>query len=1254
MWFLVNQRVVASDTDWYLLTGTQAVVLLKPNTRLSIGRRETDLVLPDDKTISKRQAALHVGANDALNLNMTPTGQFQTPDLFITDESGKSTTVINGHAAPQDGTPIRVVQHVTTLELGRRGTSFLIFHKDVVFCTAGLSPTQTTHVVDAAIAMGAKATPTWSPLVTHLVVDSVKLQRAPTTPTAALAKLLDVQVVNVAWVQALTAHEPDLDLGDDPTTTWEHAWFPAIPIKFPPPLDDPNLTAQARGKMFASARFMLDPDVTDRDVLTLLIESCGGKVGVQPRALAAGVTLVHVTADPAAPKPGACAATIDQVVQSVVTGRIQWVVDPAPAAAAAAAAAPARPAAPTQSSFPRAGSSIAGLGTSLGSSMGSQMPPPTQLPHRPRPLPARSTGHASMSLAASLFDFDNLSAEIEKDASQLVAAFAASQSMRNSHSAAGSSGPRHTLGGGTAPRAGAASQLHRSAVGALPPGSQANHGAGGNTQAAGFVPVSTRWGTEGTLEELGLVVPRKPAPVVAAPAVESVPEEAEPAEQPEPEAVVPAEAIAEQIAALADEPPADLSRADLVKSVNSLEDEDESVRKARQLVTQAMQNGTDVDWGVLGAMVQIEYMPLAREGAAEGAHGGENTQGARRARAGPGYASHFPANATMTTTTGPNYKRFRKRQAVPAMPEILTLGVITYDSSVLSLDDGFSRHSRGGGNSMDSLSGPRPVASLADVTLESIPDDALRRRHPRASAHLVPYTPTRDEVAPARDVQRSRFQTLDDDSEGSNDEDNAPLGFPVSRSESQSSAGSLRRATPRRNESLLPVAMPVGSRKRPRVLLEVDDEVEADEIMEPRSPPSSVAAMDARAPPPSAAPPAPTPAAAAVCSPCNPSLFPSELPPWHAVAVPPPFPLAVPAPVPAPAPCTADVSAAASRSPARAATTASPTVAAILHASTTTITTAPASSPSTSIPPPTIFTSAPIPIVPAPLIPVPILPAQSPVPDISSRTRSRSPSTAAAASSSSSPPAAKRAKLSSTSTQKPSPAELAEKRKAQNRAAQRAFRERRDRYMRDLEAHKAALEERAIARDAEIAHLQHQVLALQNENAYLRALLRPVGAPPGPPPGHVVVPVVAGPHPSGPHPSGPHVPPQVVTPTHACAMCVTGAPPGAGHHHAVVGGCAAYNAGRPPGPGEEETKVDVGQEEQPSQPHPPSERGRGAEEQAEECAHVGPQPALPPEVDIEVEPDQPVAAVEERRGCQEMGCVEAVCAGDGWHNDQVV
>ncbi|KAJ3363967.1 hypothetical protein GGF32_003065 [Allomyces javanicus] len=831
MWFLVNQRVVASDTDWHLLTGTQAVVLLKPNTHLSIGRRETDLVLPDDKTISKRQATLHVGANDALNLNMTPTGQFQTPDLAITDESGKSTTTINGHAAPQDGTPIRVVQHVTTLELGRRGTSFLIFHKDLVFCTAGLSPTQTTHVVDAATAMGAKATPTWSPLVTHLVVDSVKLQRAPTTPTAVLAKLLDVPVVNVAWVQSLAAHEPDLDLGDDPTSTWDHAWFPAIPIKFPPPLDDASLTAQARGKLFASARFVLDPAVTDRDVLALLIESCGGKVGVQPRALAAGVTLVHVTVDPAAAKSGACAATVDQVVQSVVTGRVQWTVDPAPAHAAAAAAAPARPAGPSQASLPRAGSSIVGLGTSLGSSMGSQMPPPTQLPSRSRPLPARSTAHSGMSLA-SLFDFDNLSAEIEKDASQLVAAFAASQSMRHSHSAAGSLGPRQALGGGMAPRAGAASQLHRSAVGA-PLGSQANHRAGGNTQSAGFVPVSTRWGTEGTLEELGLVVPRKPAPVVAAPAIEPVPEEADPVEQTEPDAAVPAEAIAEQIAALADEPPADLSRTDLVKSVNSLEDEDESVRKARQLVTQAMRNGTDVDWGVLGAMVQIEYMPLAREGNAEGVQDDGDTQGgARRARAGLGYASHFPASATATAATGPNYKRFRKRQAVPAMPEILTLGVITYDPAVLSLDDGFSRHRHSGGESMDSLSGPRPIASLADVTLESIPDDALRRRHPRAQAHLVPYTPTRDEVAPARDVQRSRFQTLDDDSEGSDDDD-VPLGFPVPASESQSSAGSSRRAPPRRNESLLPVAMPAGSRKRPRVLMDVDDEVEADEIMEP-------------------------------------------------------------------------------------------------------------------------------------------------------------------------------------------------------------------------------------------------------------------------------------------------------------------------------------------------------------------------------------------------------------------------------------
>ncbi|KNE61966.1 hypothetical protein AMAG_07231 [Allomyces macrogynus ATCC 38327] len=246
--------------------------------------------------------------------------------------------------------------------------------------------------------------------------------------------------------------------------------------------------------------------------------------------------------------------------------------------------------------------------------------------------------------------------------------------------------------------------------------------------------------------------------------------------------------------------------------------------------------------------------------------------------------------------------------------------------------------------------------------------------------------------------------------------------------------------------------------------------------------------MDARAPPTSAAAaaPSPAPAPAAVCSPCNPSLFPSELPPWHAVALPPPFPLAVPAPAPAHvAPCTTEPSAAATRSPARAANTASPTVAAILHASTTT-TTAPASSPSKSIPPPTIFTSAPIPIVPAPLIPVPLLPAQSPAPDFSSsHTRSCSPSAAA---SSPSPPAAKRAKLSS-SILKPSPAELAEKRKAQNRAAQ---------------PHKAALEERAIARDAEIAHLQHQVLALQNENAYLRALLRRSERM-DPPSGHVVV-----------------------------------------------------------------------------------------------------------------------------------------------------
>ena len=61
-----------------------------------------------------------------------------------------------------------------------------------------------------------------------------------------------------------------------------------------------------------------------------------------------------------------------------------------------------------------------------------------------------------------------------------------------------------------------------------------------------------------------------------------------------------------------------------------------------------------------------------------------------------------------------------------------------------------------------------------------------------------------------------------------------------------------------------------------------------------------------------------------------------------------------------------------------------------------------------------------------------------------------------------------------------------QKRKAQNRAAQRAFRERKERHVKDLEAKVAALEETTAKMADENSRLKHRLAKLESENNILK------------------------------------------------------------------------------------------------------------------------------------------------------------------------
>ncbi|KAI9349259.1 hypothetical protein DFJ73DRAFT_617013, partial [Zopfochytrium polystomum] len=60
------------------------------------------------------------------------------------------------------------------------------------------------------------------------------------------------------------------------------------------------------------------------------------------------------------------------------------------------------------------------------------------------------------------------------------------------------------------------------------------------------------------------------------------------------------------------------------------------------------------------------------------------------------------------------------------------------------------------------------------------------------------------------------------------------------------------------------------------------------------------------------------------------------------------------------------------------------------------------------------------------------------------------------------------------------------KRKAQNRDAQRAFRQRKENYIRELETRVAALEKRSAEADSQIRHLLSANADLMAENKSLR------------------------------------------------------------------------------------------------------------------------------------------------------------------------
>ncbi|ORZ02664.1 hypothetical protein BCR43DRAFT_559542 [Syncephalastrum racemosum] len=220
MWFLRCQQ------------GNNGVYLLRPGHTYTIGRKAGDILLPNDKSISRIHAKITIHA-----CSMDDIFDGNKPEVTLTDCNSKYGTVAQGKKF--QNTTVSAEDQSLIL-FGTLTSVFKLEWENVRVCLASLTTDERRVACDLASKLGITISRDWSSTCTHLLMGAVE-------PNSKLAMcLLDKRrVVSLSWLETM-AQTSDKDFS-----------FPVRAFTPPCSLDPiPNLEVEdGRNTVFAGTEF---------------------------------------------------------------------------------------------------------------------------------------------------------------------------------------------------------------------------------------------------------------------------------------------------------------------------------------------------------------------------------------------------------------------------------------------------------------------------------------------------------------------------------------------------------------------------------------------------------------------------------------------------------------------------------------------------------------------------------------------------------------------------------------------------------------------------------------------------------------------------------------------------------------------------------------------------------------------------------------------------------------------------------------
>ncbi|KAI9105474.1 hypothetical protein DFS34DRAFT_644286 [Phlyctochytrium arcticum] len=250
MWLLQKVSSVSEGT-----TSSGCTVRLRPDAPISVGRQDADIVINDDRSVSRRHAVIAIDQSE----------EDSGAKITLDDGGSKFGTYIHNKGGSYRVASTVSLQAGDEIKFGVNQSVFRLVHQKLVFCCSGLRAKQRGEVQQFANALGAKVMKEWTNECTHLVVETLKV-----TLKVVLALAQCKPIISVKWLSAAVARD------------WRNFALPPFTLHTAEVVDQavdlsnvslaPNVE---RGRLFKDFQFIVFSDDELRSLLPLITSSGG-------------------------------------------------------------------------------------------------------------------------------------------------------------------------------------------------------------------------------------------------------------------------------------------------------------------------------------------------------------------------------------------------------------------------------------------------------------------------------------------------------------------------------------------------------------------------------------------------------------------------------------------------------------------------------------------------------------------------------------------------------------------------------------------------------------------------------------------------------------------------------------------------------------------------------------------------------------------------------------------------------------------